>query len=150
MRTDLSDEEIANFIQSGKSDYFRILIERYEDKMKRYARKFLANREDIEDVIQEVFIKVYKNIQSFDIKRRFSSWIYRIAHNELVNALSKKKKILPIFDLDVFLPYSLSSKSLEKEIEEKDLKDIIDKCLSSLEKYSRPRHALRCGEKQFY
>lgn len=139
MRVDLSDEEIASLIQSGKSDYFRILIERYEDKMRRYSRKFLSDREDIEDIIQEVFIKAYRNIQSFDANRKFSSWLYRIAHNELVNALKKKKNILPLFDLDVFLPRSLRDNSLEKEIEKKDLKDIIDKCLKLLErKYREP------------
>jgi len=139
MRTDLSDEEIVNLIQSGESDPFGVLIKRYEDKMRRYAKKFLADKEDVEDIIQEVFIKTYRNIQGFDVKRKFSPWLYRIAHNELVNTLKNKKRILPLFDLDVFLPHSLKDNSLEKEIEKNDIKEVIDECLNLLElKYREP------------
>src|SRR3989344_5780693 len=101
------DEEIALLVQSGKVGFFGLLIHRYEDKMKRYAAKFLSDQEDTKDVVQEIFIKAYVNIQSFDAKRKFSSWLYRIAHNELVNALKKKKNksFLPLFDLDIFFPH---------------------------------------------
>ena len=99
------DEIIAALVQSGKSDFFGILINRYQEKMMRYARKFLSNDDDKKDIVQEIFIKAYVNIKSFDPKRKFSSWLYRIAHNELVNNLKKKNKsFLPILDLDTFFP----------------------------------------------
>jgi len=135
------DEEIVRLVQSGRIELFNILIIRYETKIKRYARKFLSDFEDINDVIQDVFIKTYKNIQSFDTKRKFSSWLYRIAHNELVNALKKrKKKALPLFELGVFLPQSLrDTDSLNQEIDRKDMQKIIDKCLNGLDfKYREP------------
>lgn len=132
------DEEIVRLIQSGKIDFFGVLIERYEEKMKRYSRKFLSGDENIDDVLQEIFIKTYVNIQSFDTKRKFSSWLYRIAHNELVNAL-KKKKFLPLLDLDIFLPYAFHNNTLEKDIERKSIHEMIDKCLNELElKYREP------------
>jgi len=141
MRQDVSaqkDEEIAKSIQSGKIELFGILIERYEEKIKRYSRKFLSDREDINDVVQNIFIKVYTNIQSFDPKRKFSSWLYRIAHNELVNAL-KKKKPLSLFNLDALFPHRFSDNALKEEIGRKDVKMMIDKCLSKLEpKYKEP------------
>lgn len=134
----LSDERIAALVQKGDIDLFRILIQRYKEKMTRYARKFLYNKEDINDIIQEVFIKTYINIQSFDVKRKFSSWLYRIAHNELINAI-KKKRTLPLFDLDVFLPYELHDNTLKQEIARQDMYKIIDKCLNQLEpKYREP------------
>ena len=135
-----SDEEIVALIQKGNIDYFGILINRYKAKMMRYARKFLSDTEDISDIIQEIFIKVYINIQSFDVERKFSSWLYRIAHNELVNALKKRKKnILPLFDLDTFLPINLQDNSLENDIDNKDMKMVIDKCLDQLKpKYREP------------
>ena len=134
------DEEIALLIQSGKVEFFDFLIERYENKIRRYSRKFLSDYEDINDILQDVFIKAYKNIQSFDTKRKFSPWLYRIAHNELVNALKKKKRNpLPLFDLDVFFPQYFSDNSLNQQIDRQDMREIIDKCLDKLElKYREP------------
>ena len=135
-----ADEEIALLIQSGKVDFFDFLIERYENKIRRYSRKFLSDYEDINDILQDIFIKAYKNIQSFDTKRKFSPWLYRIAHNELVNVLKKKKRNpLPMFDLDVFFPQYFSDNSLNQQIDRQDMREIIDKCLDKLElKYREP------------
>jgi len=143
MRQDVSeetDEEIVRLIQSGSFEFFDVLIKRYEAKIGRYARKFLSDNEDISDVLQNIFIKVYRNIQSFDVKRKFSSWLYRIAHNELVNDLKKKKKkTLPLFDLDVFLPQHLRDNNLNERLELKDIQETVDKCLDKLEiKYREP------------
>jgi len=135
-----SDEEIVALIQAGDIDFFETLIYRYEKKMRRYARKFISDDEEIRDIIQEIFIKSYVNIQSFDPKRKFSSWLYRIAHNELVNAFKKKKRnILPLFELDTFLPHSLQDNSLSQNIDRQDIRKMIDKCLDQLElKYREP------------
>ena len=75
--TDLKDEEIASLVQGGDQDSYGALIERYEKKLTRYGRRFLYDHDDIEDVVQEVFLKAYTHINSFDTKRSFSSWIYR-------------------------------------------------------------------------
>lgn len=144
MEQDISlqkDEEIVRQVQSGKIDSFNILILRYEKKMRTYARNFLSDQDEISDVLQEIFIKTYKNIKSFDAERKFSSWLYRIAHNEFVNALKKKnKKTLPLFDLDVFLPQHVKEeKSITKEIDQKKMKEIMKKFLDKLEpKYKEP------------
>jgi len=135
------DEEIVSLIQSGKIEFFDILIERYEAKIKRYSRKFLSDHEDINDVLQNIFIKAYKNIQSFNTKRKFSSWFYRIAHNELVNALKKKSKNpLPLFNLDTFLPqYFYDKNNLEQDLNQQQMREIVNKCLDKLEpKYKEP------------
>jgi len=135
------DEELALLVQSGKIDFFDFLIERYENKIRRYSRKFLSDYEDINDVLQDIFIKAYKNIQSFDAKRKFSPWLYRLAHNELINALKKKKKNpLPLFDLDVFFPQHLSDNNgFGEQIERGEMSELINKCLVRLEpKYREP------------
>ena len=137
----LKDEEIVQLIQSGKIGLFGILINRYEIKIGRYARKFIFDKEDISDVLQDVFIKTYTNIQSFDTNRKFSSWLYRIAHNELVNALKKQKKqTLPFFDLDTFFPYDFfDHDNINQKIDRQEMEKTIDQCLSQLEiKYREP------------
>lgn len=135
------DEIIVALVQSGKSDFFGILINRYQEKMMRYARRFLSNDDDKKDIVQEIFIKAYVNIKSFDPKRKFSSWLYRIAHNELVNNLKKKNKsFLPIFDLDTFSPhYYFNNDKTNEKIDRKNTMMLIDKCFDELDaKYKEP------------
>lgn len=135
------DEKIVSLVQSGKSELFGILIQRYEEKMRRYARKFLSDGDDKKDVVQDIFIKAYINIKSFDTKRKFSSWLYRIAHNELVNHLKKKRgSFLPLFDLDTFFPqHGYSPNDVNEKIDKKNTSKLIDKCFNDLPaKYKEP------------
>ena len=83
----ISDEKIAARVQEDEIEAFGILVERYEVKMLRYGKKFLTQYEDIEDAVQDVFIKAYTNIQSFNTSMSFSPWLYRIAHNTFINVI---------------------------------------------------------------
>ncbi len=136
-----SDEQIASLVQADKIELFGVLMERYEGKMKRYAAKFISNQEDIKDVVQDVFLKAYENIRSFDTRRKFSPWLYRIAHNELVNLLRKKekRKVLPFLDLDTFIPHNIREENPKQEIEKREIKETVQECLERLEfKYREP------------
>jgi RNA polymerase sigma-70 factor (ECF subfamily) len=135
-----TDEQIAALVQSGDLESFSFLVGRYEKKLKRYARKFLANPEDINDIAQEIFIKVYVNIKSFDIEKKFSPWIYRIAHNELVNLLKKKEKNpLLFFDADTLFPHPVSKEETDRKTQSDEIKKVLDKCLNRVpSKYREP------------
>lgn len=129
----LSDEKIAKNVQSGKVDDFGLLIERYDAKIKRYARKFLFGHEDAEDMAQEVFLKAFVNIQSFDAERKFSPWIYRIAHNEFINAIKKKsREPLSFFDIDIFIPYLEAPEKADSETEKREIREMLEKGLAKL------------------
>lgn len=81
----MTDEEIVTMTLK-EPNLFRYIIERYESPLSRYiARLGIRQLEDREDVLQEIFIKVYKNLNGFDAGMKFSSWIYRIAHNEAIS-----------------------------------------------------------------
>lgn len=72
--------------------FFGNLVERYETKLERYITRLgVLDVDDRADVLQEIFIKVYRNLNSFDQSLSFSSWIYRIAHNEAVSWYRKQK-----------------------------------------------------------
>jgi len=135
-----TDEEIARLVQSGDIDLFGILVKRYEEKIKRYGRKFLSNFQDIEDIVQEIFIKAYKNIRSFDVRKKFPPWIYRIAHNEFVNAIRKESKSpLSFFDPDTLFPHPVSKENTDKQIGKEEFEQAINKCLDRLDpKYREP------------
>lgn len=112
----LSDEEIVGSVQAGDAEQFGELISRYEAKLKRYARKFLARQEDIDDLVQDVFIKTYTNILSFNREQKFSPWIYRIAHNTFVNELKRKERSgFGLFDADTILPFVPAKETADAE-----------------------------------
>jgi RNA polymerase sigma-70 factor (ECF subfamily) len=87
----MSDNEIA-----AKSlenlDYFSCLYQRYEPELLRYIRRVSGLEDDeAQDILQESFIKIWRNLNEFDTGMKFSSWIYRIVHNETISHLRKKK-----------------------------------------------------------
>ncbi len=85
-----SDEEIVHMTLKDPNQY-GLLMERYEAKLKRYITRLgVRNPDDQLDVLQEIFIKAYRNLNGFDISLSFSSWIYRIAHNESISWYRKK------------------------------------------------------------
>ncbi|MFH1451164.1 MAG: sigma-70 family RNA polymerase sigma factor [bacterium] len=128
-----TDEEIVKRVQMGEIDTFSFLVSRYEERMMRYARKFLLGYEEAQDSVQNVFIKAYRNINGFDIKRKFSSWLYRIAHNEFINVLKKKKEI-PILGLDIGAIFPASDRyNAFKEVERKETKAMLEGHLNRLD-----------------
>lgn len=79
------DEEIVA-LALRKKEAFAVLVRRYEERLTRYVRRLGVSRtEDMEDLLQNIFLKVYRNLNAFDKTLRFSSWIYRIAHNETMS-----------------------------------------------------------------
>ncbi len=135
-----TDEAIAAAVQHGDVESFGLLVERYEQKLLRYAKKFISDTEDIKDLVQEVFLKAYVNIQSFDACRRFSPWLYRIAHNTFINALKKKRRErISFLDLDVLFPHPVAKDTADRNVHDDDLKRLLDQYLGSISaKYREP------------
>lgn len=81
----LSDNELVARSLRERA-FFGELVDRYQAKLSRYiARLGVQDPDDRDDVLQDIFIKVYKNLNSFDQSLSFSAWVYRIAHNEAVS-----------------------------------------------------------------
>jgi len=128
------DEEIAVMVQGGETESFGILAERYEAKISRYARRFLFGAEDTKDLVQEIFIKAFINIKSFDSGRSFSSWIYRIAHNVFINAIKKNtREKIQFFDFDLIFPHPIARETADGDLNKKELKNLLDSGLSRLD-----------------
>lgn len=128
---DLKDEEIVLLIQKGNKDIFDLIIDRYTDKIERYLKKFLSNKEDQEDLLQDIFIKCFININSFDTDQKFSPWIYRISHNEAINLL-KKNSNRP-FSFDIFdEAFSFTHPKAKEDSESDSERILIKKYLDSI------------------
>lgn len=107
----LTDEALF-FVCRKDIDAFEYLISRYEKKLGNYIRKRShASSDDIKDILQNVFLKIYKNMYEFDISLSFSSWAYRIAHNEMVDWYRREK---------IRTTVSLDDDLVERIIEEGD------------------------------
>ena len=90
---DLSDKQlIINYLGGDKSS-LDILIERYLKYIYNFACKNVGDQSSAEDITQEVFIKVWKNIRKFDQKKNFKPWIFQIAKNTSIDFLRKKRTI---------------------------------------------------------
>jgi RNA polymerase sigma-70 factor, ECF subfamily len=137
-----TDEEIAVLVQGGDLASFRVLMERYEAKLARYARRFFFDTEETKDLLQEIFIKAYVNIKGFDASRRFSPWIYRIAHNEFVNELKKKKQernVFSLFYVDVLFPHPVAKETADGAAARREMKELLDRFLDKVDpKYREP------------
>lgn len=132
-------------------DHFLCLSKRYEEKLLRYIIRISKfSREDAEDVLQEVFIKTYYNLNGFDSELQFSSWIYRIAHNEAVSAI-RKKVSKPTVSLEVEnLEKFGDDFDMTKDIDNSFDRKLIDEALSKLDEKYREVLVLRFLDEKDY
>ncbi len=134
-------------------EVFGCLIQRYEDKLRRYLRRLMPGLgEEADDVLQEVFLKAYVNARGFDANLSFSSWIYRIAHNEAVSWLRKKKARPETVELgeDEFQTFVTSLAEATEEEERTYVKDTVIRVLAVLPEKYRAVLVLRFLEGRTY
>jgi RNA polymerase sigma-70 factor (ECF subfamily) len=114
-----SDEELAEaFLKDfTKIELFEELILRYEPKLLRYVRSLGIEQNLADDVVQEAFIKAYRNIRSYNPKKgKWSSWMYRIGHNAAMDSFKKQKKDLTVDD-DVWWDGIAVPETITEELE---------------------------------
>lgn len=134
---DLSDSELIRLLKRGNKKVFEEIIKRYQKKLYSYLYRLVRNREEAEDLLQNVFLKIYKHCLYFDESRKFSSWAYRIAHNEAVNFLKRKnnKIFIPWEDISFGKDRLQAEKGTEPEKDfwkEKEIKKEIEKGVEKL------------------
>lgn len=99
----MTDEELLQkFRQPESRNYaFNLLVRQHQQKVYGLIRKMVIDHDDADDLTQETFIKVWQNLQNFRGDSQLFTWIYRIATNECLNFLNKKKRrfFLPLHDV---------------------------------------------------
>ncbi len=78
-------------VKKGDQNAFADIVDLYKDKIYQLCYRMLGNAHEAEDIAQEAFIRAYVNIESFDVNRKFSTWLYRIATNLCIDRLRKRK-----------------------------------------------------------
>jgi len=104
----MEDYEIIERVKRGENDLFEILVRRYEGKLYALAWRMLHNRADVEDAVQEAFMKAYRSLNRFRGDARFSTWLYRIALNHILSQLRKSSKRRKV-DIDLTRMESLQT-----------------------------------------
>lgn len=138
MNNQTTDEQLAVAVRENNKELYAEIVRRYQTKLSHYLRKFISNPEHLQDVLQEVFLKAYRNLYGFDANERFSPWIYRIAHNEAVNFLKKNSRYtISLEDKEIDV---IDEKiNLNEHVDKKILKEKVSRALSGLkEKYREP------------
>lgn len=151
----LSDGELIIVIRTQNIEAYKELFARYHKKLFAYIYHLVGNREETEDILQNVFSKTYKSIQNFDTSRKFSSWIYRIAHNESVNFLKRKSKRYTISWDDIStskdkLDSAFSEERPEEKMEHQEITKEVDWALEKLPKKYKQVLELRYFQEYSY
>jgi RNA polymerase sigma-70 factor (ECF subfamily) len=87
----VEDTDLIAKSRKGDVEALNLLVSRWEKRVYNYLLRILSNREDALDLTQDVFLKAYQNIRKLDDPARFSSWLFRIAHNEAFSLFRKRR-----------------------------------------------------------
>ena len=94
--TTLSDEEVVERVLAGDTSLFEILMRRYNQRLFRVARGILSDDTEAEDVMQEAYVRAFRELANFRGEARFSTWLTRIACHEALARARKGRRLVPI------------------------------------------------------
>ena len=98
------ETRLAKLARKGDQRAFAEIVDLYKDKLYHLGYRMTGNRQEAEDVVQETFLRVYRNLDRYDESHKFSTWIYRIATNLCIDRLRKRRSV-----------YSLDAESSDHE-----------------------------------
>ena len=134
----LTDEELVEDVKKGNIDAFEDIVKKYENKVYGIVFHMMKNQNEVEDLAQEVFLKVYKNLDRFKGDSSLYTWIYKITVNLCLDELKKRKNIIYLDEkisveegeIDKELPSN--ERSQEELYEDKELKENLHRCINKL------------------
>ena len=140
-----------NALKRKDKQEFSKLVSVHSDKIYRLALKMLANTQDAEDVMQETFIKAYNNIEGFEGRSKITTWLYRIAMNETLMLIRKRKGLLTNIDAGIemedgdIVPRQIVDWCClpEKELMTSETRQIINQAIDTLSDANRAAFLLR-------
>lgn len=92
----ISDEEVIERVMHGEKSAYELIMRKYNPRLFRIARSYIENEDEIEDVIQEAYIKAYEQMPRFEKRSSFSTWLIRILINEALARVKRQKRFTPI------------------------------------------------------
>lgn len=132
------EKEIINNVLKGDTVAFSQIVDAYKNMVFTLALRMTKNREEAEEISQDVFIKVYKSLSKFKFDSKFSTWIYKITYNTCLDTIKKNKKFINNIAIDETNNNKLAmvDNALEKLIKE-ERSQLIRRCVNKLPQESR-------------
>jgi len=121
----MEENEFLISLQAGNKEAFASLVREFKSQVLNICYRFLLNKEDAEDISQDVFIEIYHSLPKFRGEAKLSTWIYRIAVSKSLEELKKrnrKKRISSLgktLNIDLFIEWLTGSSQPDKNLEEK-------------------------------
>lgn len=127
------EQKYINKVLEGDTNAFAFLVDNYKDLVFTLALRLTKNREEAEEVAQDTFIKVYKNLSKFKGDSKFSTWIYRVAYNTSLDYVKKQKRTQNTVAIDEFTEHQV--KTLDNALslmEAEEQKLAVQNCINEL------------------
>lgn len=133
MKHNENDIEYIHRVLNGDTAAFRYLVEQYRDMVFTLALKIVGTKEEAEDVAQEVFVKCYKSLNSYNHKSQFATWLYRITYNHSIDTLKKNRKNKAVVALkDHLHNHFRDSASLGDDMDNRMLQSLLKEAIAQL------------------
>jgi RNA polymerase sigma-70 factor (ECF subfamily) len=155
----LDDSAVVAQFLGGEERAFQELVDRYQTRLLNFVYRTIGDREKAEDLVQEVFIRVYRHIARFDATKKFSTWIYTIASNLAKNELrNRSRNPLVLFqtikknweDEDRPLQFEDATSRPDDLYRKRHLRELVDEATAKLPEHHRQVFVLRELEGKSY
>src|SRR5690242_13277353 len=155
----LDDSELVAAFLSGEERAFQELVDRYQSRLLNFIYRTIGDRERGEDLVQEVFIRVYRHMHRFDRSKKFSTWIYTIASNLAKNELRNRSRNPLVLFQTIKKHWEADHRPLQFEdatarpddlYRKRFLKEAVDQCVSQLPTHHRAVFVLRELDRKSY
>jgi RNA polymerase sigma factor (sigma-70 family) len=148
--TDYNDLELVELFQNGNEKSFNELVARYQEKVYWIARRFVNDHDQADDIVQEVFVKVYNALKDFRRESGVYTWLYRITINVALNTL-RKQRIRDFIRIDEFFETAGDENEQPDVIFEKDEQQkLIEEAIAKLPEKQKAVFILRYHEELSY
>ena len=144
------DRELVVRAQHGDKEAFEVLVTKHQGRVFAVAGGILRNREDVEDIAQQVFLKAYFSLKRFDQRAAFSTWLYKITVNECWDLLRKRKVRPLVFESELSEEQAHAYQSTEQKSEQApdvsdqlETRQQLDRWLECLEERDRTMLVLK-------
>ena len=127
------DKALASYVAQGNKHAFELLIRKHQRLVAHMVGRLVNSPEDLEEICQDVFLKVYEKISEFNFQSKLSTWIATIAYRHAINHLRKKKIELADFPEDEkFEERFISNENLAESIEENEMESVVMRLIEKL------------------
>ena len=156
---ELDDGQVVMRHLAGEAQAFGALVDRYQTRLLNFVNRTIGDRERAEDLVQEVFIRVFRHLHRFDQTKKFSTWIYTIASNLAKNELRNRSRNPLVLFQTIKKNWEADHRPLQFEdttarpddlYRKRFLKDAVDRCVQRLPEHHREVFVLRELEGKSY